>query len=188
MDELLIGAVKQRAEDPSRATDSADAVPASIFPPADLELIADAERELGFSLPVILKELYLQVGNGGFGPGYGLLGLAGGAKDDTGKSLVDLYASFAAPDPDDPHWRWPSRLLPVAHLGCAMYVCVDCSTSNNRVVWFEPNPHSEGEPWDDSFIPLAPSLTAWLRSWLADEDLIEAAWKAKFGDENGEPG
>ena len=184
MDELLIEAVRIRAADASRATDGADAVSATVFPVALPDQIAEAQAALGFELPALLRELYLRVGNGGYGPGYGLVGIAGGASDDTGKSLVDLYAGFAASDPDDDHWRWPSRLLPVAHLGCAMYACIDCSTAEGRVVWFEPNPHSSREPWDDSFIPLAPSMSDWLRSWLADEDLFESAWKTKFGEES----
>lgn len=188
MDKLLIEAIKSRASDPLRATEGADVVPAKAFPPASPAQLADAERALGFALPNSMRELYLRVGNGGYGPGYGLIGVADGAADDNGKRLVELYASFAAADPDDPHWRWPPRLLPVAHLGCAMYVCIDCSTPEERVVWFEPNPHADGEPWDDSFIPLAPSMTTWLESWLAGRDLLENAWQAKSGKDGSSSG
>ena len=188
MDQVLIEAIRKRAADPLRATDGADALPPKVFPVALPKNIAEAQRSLGFELPGLLRELYLRVGNGGFGPGYGLLGVEGGASDGTGKTLVEVYAALAAPDPDDRHWRWPSRLLPVANLGCAMYACVDCSTAEERVVWFEPNPHSSGEPWDDSFIPLAPSMSHWLRCWLAGEDLCETAWKAKFGEEDWDAG
>lgn len=185
MDEALIKEVRKRAANASRATDDADVTPVRVFPVASADDIAEAQRALGFELPTLLKELYLQVGNGGYGPGYGLVGIAGGATDDMGKSLVALYAGFAASDPDDVHWRWPQRLLPVAHLGCAMYACIDCSTVEGRVVWFEPNPHSDGERWDDSFIALAPSMSQWLQSWLAGENLLEGAWKAKFGETPG---
>lgn len=37
---------------------------------------------LGFPLPPLLRALYTQLANGGFGPMYGLLGLAGGAPGD----------------------------------------------------------------------------------------------------------
>jgi len=184
MDELLIEAVRTRATDASRATDGTDAVPAKVFPVALPSQVDEAERALGFRLPEVLKALYLRIGNGGYGPGYGIVGLPGGATDDTGKRVVDLYAAYTAADPDDPHWKWPARLLPVAHLGCAMYACLDCSAPDAPVVWFEPNPHADGEPWTDSFIPLAASVSDWLRAWLADRDLMESAWKVKFGDEN----
>lgn len=38
------------------------------------QAIEDAECDLGFPLPPFLHELYLHVGNGGFGPRGGLLG------------------------------------------------------------------------------------------------------------------
>jgi hypothetical protein len=188
MDEGLIEAVRSRAADPSSATDGADAIPATVFPVALPSQLEDAERALGFALPEVLRELYLRVGNGGYGPGYGLIGVPGGATDDTGKNVVDLYSAYAALDPSDPHWRWPARLLPVAHLGCAMYACVDCTRPEAPVVWFEPNPHEDGEPWDESFIPLAPSASDWLRAWLEGRDLMEGAWKAQSGEEKWNAG
>src|SRR5216683_6367148 len=44
-------------------------------PPATGEELAHAEAQLGFELPSFLRRLYLEVGNGSFGPGYGLLPL-----------------------------------------------------------------------------------------------------------------
>jgi hypothetical protein len=41
-------------------------------PPVSSAAIAEAEIRLGFNLPVLLRELYQCVGNGRFGPGYGL--------------------------------------------------------------------------------------------------------------------
>src|SRR5690606_16538036 len=82
------------------------------YPPASVKKIAAAEAELGFALPTLLREIYLRIGNGGFGPGYGLLGITGGATDDRGRSLEQVYAEFrktlsGLPSP------WPERLLPI---------------------------------------------------------------------------
>jgi hypothetical protein len=55
------------------------------------------------------------VANGGFGPAYGLIGVVGGAADDRRKNAVELYAEYRTPDPSDPHWAWPAKLLPVCH-------------------------------------------------------------------------
>ena len=58
-----------------------DEVPASRLAPlrpAPPAAVAEAEELAGRSLPSLLRRLYLEVGNGGFGPGYGLLGLRDG--------------------------------------------------------------------------------------------------------------
>ncbi len=177
LDGLLI-ALQSRAADPERATDGADVVKRKCFPPVTASDVADAERSLGLPLPSLLVAIYTRIANGGFGPGYGLIGLPGGATDDRGLDTVNLYLDLCLPAEGDPHWSWPRHLLPVGHLGCGMYACVDCSTVDGAVVWFEPNPHADGEPWDDAFIPLAPSLAVWLENWLAGVDMFERAWNA----------
>jgi hypothetical protein len=51
------------------------------------------EKQLGLSLPALLKSVYLQVGNGGFGPGLGLIGLKRGYASDFG-TLAETYEQF----------------------------------------------------------------------------------------------
>lgn len=48
------------------------------FPPATEGQIQTTEAQPGFPLPPLLKALYTHVTNGGFGPGAGLRGIAGG--------------------------------------------------------------------------------------------------------------
>ena len=48
------------------------------FPPASEEQLLVTETALGFSLPPLLRALYAQVANGGFGPGTGLRGASSG--------------------------------------------------------------------------------------------------------------
>lgn len=149
--------------------------------PASAAALDSAERSLGLRLPVLLRRLYAEIANGGFGPGYGLLGVPPeGATDDLGKNLVSLYQTYR--EADDPHWTWPVGLVPVAHLGCAMYACVNAATQPAGVIWFEPNGHELGTPWDASFIPLADSLETWLQTWLDGRDLVmEAAGEPEEG-------
>jgi hypothetical protein len=65
-------------------------------PTAEEAEIKQAEAMLGTRLPAPLRNLYLRIGNGGFGPGYGVLGLEGGLRDDRGKTVLDTYASAVA--------------------------------------------------------------------------------------------
>jgi hypothetical protein len=171
----MIDRIKKRIENPDEATEGATLVEPTIFPVASEATIQAAEAELGLRLPTLLRELYKQVGNGGFGPGYGLMGVAGGATDDLGNNIVDLYHWYRRDNPNDAHWRWPASLVPICHLGCAMYACVDCSEDAERMIWFEPNLKEEGEPWDSSFIPLADSMESWLDGWLQGKDMLNAA-------------
>ena len=54
------------------------------FAVASRNLIESAETVFGFSLPPLLRECYLEIGNGGFGPGLGLIGVEGGYASDFG--------------------------------------------------------------------------------------------------------
>lgn len=143
------------------------------FTPLSHEQILEIETALGFSLPILLKRVYTEIANGGFGPSYGLLGLKGGMLNEAGMDALTLYRSFRESRPDDPHWIWPEKLLPLGHLGCGMYSCLDCSQESMPVIWFEPNPHADGQPWDDSFFDLVDSFENWLFAYLDGEDLFQ---------------
>lgn len=52
--------------------------PMLAFAPATEEQLRESEQTLGYALPPLLRLLYLQIANGGFGPGYGLFGVSGG--------------------------------------------------------------------------------------------------------------
>jgi hypothetical protein len=153
-----------------------------IFPPLGETMVAQAEQILGFQLSGTLRRIYAEVANGGFGPGYGLLGLKDGARNESGEDVVALYKEFSRNDPKDPLWSWPKGLLPVGHLGCGMFCCVDATHSDGPVIWFEPNPHSDGATWTDSFIPLAKSTNEWLLAWLDGEDLLDKLFNESGAD------
>jgi hypothetical protein len=146
--------------------------PCGAFEPLSCRDLAQAEEELGFGLTPLLRRLYVDVANGGFGPAYGLLGLHGGKTNEAGFDSVAQYKFLQRPHPDDKHWVWPNGLLPVGHVGCAMFLCVDCTNEKGPVILFEPNPHEHGTPWRDAFFPLAESTEEWLFAWLDGEDLL----------------
>lgn len=52
--------------------------PTFAFLPATKQQILETEQLLGFSLPPLLRLLYTQMANGGFGPGNGIIGAIGG--------------------------------------------------------------------------------------------------------------
>ena len=122
--------------------------------PATVEVIARAEEELGFRLPELLARLYCEVANGGFGPGFGLIGLSGGHFPN-GQSIVQIYRearAYVAPD-----WNWPDGRLPICDWGCAILTCVDCKSENYQIVFSE-----EGR-----FTRLPCSLFEWMQVWCS---------------------
>jgi hypothetical protein len=67
-------------------------------PPASQSQVDETEQMLGFALPPLLKKLYTEVGNGGFGWGNGLIGIApNGWQFDTSGFLIDGYPSNRDP-------------------------------------------------------------------------------------------
>jgi hypothetical protein len=167
------------------AADTAgSAAPGSLpFAPATIAAIEEAERSLDFALPALLKRVLREVGNGGFGPGSGLLGVRGGATDEHGSSLVDLYDSFSAKNPEDPGWCWPSFLVPICAWGDSTYSCVDCATIDGQLVTFDANGYRPGTDLDRLLEPQQLSLEAWLRAWVEGTDL----WSQMFPlDENAD--
>jgi len=146
--------------------------------PASNQSLELDERVFRFALPPILKRLYAEIGSGGFGPGYGLMGLTGGATDDLGYTALESYETRRGDDPDEPDWHWRAGLLPICHWGCAIYSCVDCSKSTFPVVIFDPNVHDAATTWNDSFFDECESFERWIELWARGVNL----WDRMYGD------
>src|SRR5260221_13295928 len=121
VDQALISRIRQRANDAERTIDMTAAIARVASLPIAPDQLAKAEADLGFVLPEFLRQLYLQVGNGGFGPGYGLIALRGEPTIQD-RDLVDLYLKIAVIDPLPPPFHpWPKALMIVADWGCGIY-------------------------------------------------------------------
>ena len=162
------------------ATDAQSVGPAGFeftaVPRATVDLVQEAEEQLGFPLPPLLRRSYLEVGNGGFGPGYGVMGIRNGFTDDQRNTVVDLYHSYCRRDPDDPTWEWPRGLLPICHWGCAVYSAVDATTEGNPVFFMDVGVKGVGAPMSSITIPHKPTLQSWLEDWLEGKDLWSEVW------------
>jgi len=74
---------------------------------ATAEAVNAAEQAVGFPFPCLLRRLWTEVGNGGFGPGYGLLGLEGGPELVPYRLRQNLRMSnFASSTPAPPSFTW----------------------------------------------------------------------------------
>jgi len=129
--------------------------PATIPPPAPPREVEWIEQELGFPLPPLLRRIYLEVANGGFGLGSGILGISSnGATNENGNTAVSLYLK-------EKRQKFKG-MLPICYYGCLAYGYLDCNEENGAVYLSD-----EGKLSPE---PLALTLQNWLENWLNKEN------------------
>ena len=117
--------------------------------------IEKVEKGLGFRLPAELRQLYLEVGDGGFGPFNGIRRLANWAKD---------YAKLRSEPIGEKQREWPVALLPIVYLN-GQRICVD-KDSGAVIRWTKPPKRCSEAKWAASFAPQAASVGEWLEAWV----------------------
>jgi len=124
----LLEAIKNRASNPNTIHDMALGLnPApKIKPIVSLGGIEEAQKELGFNLPELLKNIYTQIGNGGFGPGYGLNDLS---------MSVTLYFEQLENN------EIKKAFFPLCTWGCGIDSYVDCKDENYPVYFKSESGH-----------------------------------------------
>ena len=176
----LIAELQRHAADPSITTDVSAQFPLPALPPLDDASLHRAEAALGFQLPALLRDVYRLVGNGGIGPGYGLVPLVYAESTVRPEiyrdSVVESYLMLRSGTPEDLAGAWPERLLPFCEWGCAISSCVDCSTAEGAISTFDPNGLGEGDSILDGFALTHASLRTWFEGWIAGARL----WDVMF--------
>jgi hypothetical protein len=148
-EDQLIAAIRQRASNPATRTDFADRGHRELGPPASADAIEAAEREMGCHFHQLHGRLFKEVGNGGFGPGDGLIGIPGGSLDVAGCSVIELRQGLFS---DHDKLQMPS-VVPLCEWGCGIWSCVDCETgailsmSESGLRDLEQGLHSWFEDW-----------------------------------------
>lgn len=174
-----------RAQDPARAVDEGQSRTAARATAAQ---IADAEASLKFTLPSLLKEVYTEIGDGGWGPGGGL------------PPLADLPKAYRARRQDNGGRSWPERLLPICDWGGGIVSCLDCATDGVRVIRLDPNMPKADEAMR---LPAArqydnagrvkeacwvenESLAGWMEAWADGQPLFYLAYRGDEEDDEQE--
>lgn len=138
------------------------------FGPVSENVVQDAEKQLGFSIPSLLRLCYLAVGNGGYGPGFGIIGLKGGYASDYG-TLLETYESLhnlllearqLLKEATRPGRMESSALLPFCEFGCNIFACVDVENIQHIVYSSE-----EGELWREKY-----NLREFFEMWMEGID------------------
>lgn len=132
------------------------------LPLATAKDLLEAEQFFGFELPEFLKLLYSQVGNGGFGPEYGFVGLPGGEHYEGGWDLLELNSHLRANN-------FERKAINMIYWGCSEYFMVSCEDQNLPVLYKAFDPMGEAY----SYKTVRPSLETYLYDWVTGKDV---AW------------
>ena len=161
----IIDRIRAQIKDPLRINSFPEHDDSQCFPPTTLECIEKAEEKMGLHLPDLLCDLYTQVGNGGFGPGYGLIGVAGTphARCHSELESYDLSHMYLAMGPGWGGPGWPNGLVPICDWGCRHMSLMDCSQPSTPIVFFIG-------AGNDARLQ-SPSFRSWMEDWLAGVDL-----------------
>jgi hypothetical protein len=120
MTDQEISVIRLRALDPATRTDFSRLGSPDLASPASYELVISSEREIGFPLWSDHRQILMELANGGFGPGYGLLGIQGGRVDDDGRSLIELRHLILSPE----EFKLP--IVPICDWGGGAWSMLDC--------------------------------------------------------------
>ena len=140
-----------------------------------LQLFLQTEVDLGFSLPHLLKYLYLYLGDGGFGPDYGFFPIEQSRNPETyrlGEAKATLSSLGIAP-PLAPDF---DGMLPFLHWGSGIFSLLDCLRYPYKVYTLDPNLKGPEGIWLDCLWEHAPSLELWLRRWMQGDAHGKALW------------
>lgn len=164
----IISAVRHRISVPENVTSMG---PSELFPVATQHDVLAAENALGFPLPPLLRRLYLELANGGFGPGYGLSGVGGRGTDEGSNDIVELFRSQSTK-----HWslsfpNWPPRILRIAYFGCAMHAAIECSKPEYPVYLFDPSDDEAHIGFANCLIPFECEFNEWILQWATGKEV-----------------
>lgn len=147
-EDVIVEAVRARALDPMTRSDAH--VQGALPPPATLEQIEIAEARLGFALHSLHRRLLLEIADGGFGPGAGVIGVHH-SLDPHAMPLVELRAALCLPD----------DVVPVCDWGCGVWSGV--GSRSGRVITVH-----EGGLTD-----IEERFASWLSRWSRGEQLAD---------------
>jgi hypothetical protein len=184
----LADRIKRIAHDPYWATDVRNVrspyVARSALSAADVIAV---EEQLGFSIPQLLHEIYTKVGNGGFGPGYGLLPLTLVGAKNPSHAALNLYLDHRKRSHQPGGRYWPERVLPISSWGCGVLSCIAAGEHDSPVFRFQPSADDEdtrrqveGHQYIAcGFFPESSGVSTWLEAWIKNYWLMSIASNLK---------
>jgi hypothetical protein len=161
-EEEVLEAIRKRISDPKRRIDMTTVATPPLYEVASIKALDATEAQVGFPLPALLRRLYTEVENGGFGPGAGLVGVAGGHTDVDGRTIGPLYATLRAQ-------RWPEGVLPLCDWGGGAWTSIE-------------GPDERIATMDESGLTRTRfTLYSWLEAWVSGVDILTETFEMVDG-------
>ncbi|MEU0600878.1 DUF4240 domain-containing protein [Streptomyces sp. NPDC006393] len=130
--------------------------------PATPDDVAAVERAVGRPMPPLLRRLYLEVANGGFGVWECLSLTDTGNRFSDERDMIEAHRLFSMKD-DSGIPAIPEGVVPLMDRGCSMWTMIDFSTPEGRVWDWDANDCCRLVP---TTLTLARWLTGWLEGWI----------------------
>jgi aminoglycoside phosphotransferase len=116
--------------------------------PATQEAVLEAEAAIGFLVPTVLRRLYVEVANGGFGPRFAVMGVRGHDYF-TCDDYADIVESYGDGPDEESEYGFPGLVWPL-DWGCAIWSACDFRTPDGPMWGWDPNtcclPHATQGP------------------------------------------
>ncbi|MDI2129132.1 SMI1/KNR4 family protein [Yinghuangia seranimata] len=137
-----------------------------VFAPASAADVAAAEQLIGYALPDLLRRVYTEIGDGGFGPDSGLVSLRRGNRR---PGDVTDWPSVHTDRAADHDYMPPASWLHLANGGCTMEWQLSLTAVDNPVLLYDADGWVSdwGETPHDGLRHAMP-LRRWLSIWAND--------------------
>ena len=145
------------------------------FPCVTESLVREAEAKLGYVLPPLLSRIWIEVANGGTGPGYGLYGLDGGLPDEgTELTIPELCLHYR----ELSYWEeivgesLSQTTFPICDWGCRITSILDCSTPAGKIFLLSES---------GLLVDQNASFAEWIEDWLIGKPVGSESYKRASG-------
>jgi len=138
----------------------ADSPRGPAIPPAAALELDEVERLIGYPLPHLLRRMYAEVGDGGFGPyQQGFDSIGDGSLERTRRGHLAAGA--------------PETWLELAACGCSLHWFTSLTEPGNPVLYYDYErwDDEEGRSPEEHVRHIVPSLREWLWAWAALGDV-----------------
>ncbi|WNO64656.1 hypothetical protein RPQ02_12990 [Streptomyces sp. AM2-3-1] len=151
-----------------------DAPRGPLFPPIAVADVEEAERRIGRRLPELLRRVYTEVANGGFGPDSGLASLTDGNR---APGHLSDWPSVVSIHERNRTRGVPSSWLHLAYGGCTMEWHLSLTAIGNPVLLYDADGWvpSWGQDAHDGLSHATASLRIWLWTWADGGDVWDKA-------------